>query len=76
MKGKIASRYPSPDGEYSDLKVCQSNAGFYVGTDFTHTKGDFEGLVEPGSRESEYFPTYEAAEAALKAESWQQRANP
>lgn len=76
MEGKIASRYPDPAGHYSELKVMLSGAGYYLGTEFVHTSGDFEGLVEPGSRESGYFKTYEAAEAALKAENWVQREHP
>lgn len=76
MEGKIASQFPSPEGHYTELKVCSSNAGYYLGTDFIHTSGDFEGLIEPGSRESGYFKTEEAAEAALKAENWVQREHP
>ncbi len=50
------------------VKVLQSGAGWYLGT-FDH-----EG---PCSRESrEYFPSREAAEAALKAGTWTQRSQP
>lgn len=50
-------------GSYSDLQVLQSNAGFYIGTIFT----DAEGWQEPGSRDSDYFPTRAAAAIALEA---------
>ena len=46
---------------YSDLQVCESRAGFYVGTTY---KGDHG--PEPGSRDSGYFPRREEAEAALR----------
>jgi len=39
-------------------EVCQSAAGYYIGTK-CHYCG-------PYSRESDYYKTYEAAEAALK----------
>ncbi len=41
---------------YSELKVMQSAAGFYLGT-------EYQGM--PGSRESSYFRSEEEAEAAL-----------
>lgn len=50
-------------GRYSDLQVLRSGAGFYVGTIYHNP----EGFDEPGSRDSDYFPTREQAEAYLKA---------
>lgn len=49
------------------LTVCQSNAGFYLGCE------DDEG---PVARDSEYFPTREAAQAALDSGEWCQRMHP
>ena len=72
----LASRYPSPEGVYSDLKVMHSAAGYYIGTSFTHTSGEYEGLIEPGSRESEYFATEAEAQRALATETWDQRSQP
>ena len=46
------------------LTVCQSGAGFYLGC------WDESG---PVSRDSEYFPTSEAAQEALDNRSWEQR---
>lgn len=43
---------------YSELKVMRSRAGWYVGTEYTDPE---RGLTEPGSRDSGYFPTREAA---------------
>lgn len=50
------------DGTYSELKVLQSGAGFYIGREFV---GE-DGFKEPGSRESDYFPSQAAAAARLK----------
>jgi len=51
------------------LQVLQSHAGFYIGT-FSDEDG-------PISRESEeYFPTRQAAEAALASGTWTQKPNP
>lgn len=76
--GVLASRFPSPEGEYTDVKVMQSAAGFYIGTEFVHNgTGDLpEGFREPGSRESEYFPTREEAQKHLDVGVWMQRENP
>ena len=76
MKGYLAMKYADPIGEYSDLRVMKSAAGYYIGTSFTHTQGEFKGLEEPGSRESEYFATAEEARDALDNRSWTQRMNP
>lgn len=52
-------------GRYSALQVLQSGAGYYVGRTYEHTEGDCKGLVEPGSRESDYYPSAEEAQKAL-----------
>lgn len=44
-------------GEPLPLKVCRSNAGYYLGT---------ECGCGPYARSSDYFPTREAAEAELR----------
>ncbi|MFK4135379.1 Uncharacterised protein [Pseudomonas luteola] len=46
------------------LLILKSRAGFYIGT------LDYEG---PVSRESEYFPSYNAALNAFETGSWTQR---
>ncbi|WP_262421522.1 hypothetical protein [Paraburkholderia sp. UCT31] len=48
-------------GRYSPLKVMQSAAGYYVGTSYRNPLG----FNEPGSRDSEYFPTHAAATLEL-----------
>jgi len=52
-----------PEGEpnYSELQVMKSPAGWYVGTVYHGEFGD-----EPGSRDSEYYVTKEAAERCLE----------
>ena len=53
-----------PDkGNYSEMKVMKSGAGYYVGTVYHNP----EGFDEPGSRDSDYFRTKAQAEAYLKA---------
>jgi hypothetical protein len=47
---------------YSDLQVLRSNAGWYIGTVYTDPT---DGFKEPGSRDSDYFPTREAAQLEL-----------
>lgn len=47
----------SDQDNYSDLQVMQSNAGFYVGSEYK------DGT--PGTRDSGYYPTREAAEQTL-----------
>ena len=47
---------------YSDLKVMQSAAGWYVGTSYLSEYGPPD---EPGSRDTEYFATREEAQACL-----------
>lgn len=56
------------DPRVSPLKVMRSNAGFYLGTEFTHDGSEPPmpaGATEPNSRESGYFRTEEEANAAL-----------
>jgi hypothetical protein len=67
-----------PDkGNYSELRVLRSGAGYYIGTTYTHGPGDeFPGLVEPGSRDSGYYATEAEAAAALAGRAWEQRAHP
>lgn len=61
MKGHLAPKY--------DVKVCQSNAGYYIGTT------DEDGM--PYSRESqEYWRSQQEAETALQYGEWTQRPNP
>ena len=48
--------------DYSDLQVLQSAAGWYIGTIYTHPRLEFK---EPGSRDSDYFPTEAKAKFAL-----------
>ena len=66
MVENLSHLEPDEEGSYSELQVLQSAAGYYIGTMFTHTGGRFKGLVEPGSRDSDYFPTFGAAETFLK----------
>ncbi len=59
LPGETILSGANPDccGETLPFKVCQSAAGFYIGT-FCDNCG-------PYSRESGYFPTREAAQTAL-----------
>lgn len=45
------------NGEYSELRVLYSNAGYYIGRTYNG--------IEPGSRESKYYNTIEEAEFIL-----------
>ena len=77
MKGKLAEQYPSSEGAYTDLQVCKSAAGYYVGTMFEHNEtSDYPGMIEPGSRESDYYATEQEAQQALDSEGWDQRDSP
>ena len=79
MKGFLGEQQPRDKsiGEYSDLKVMRSSAGYYIGTLFTHSsKSGYPGLEEPGTRESQYFPTEVHALQALIDDNWQQRLEP
>ncbi len=56
-------------GKHLPLEICQSRAGFYVGTK------DVDGL--PVSRESvEYWPRREQAEGALRGGTFTQKRYP
>ena len=57
---------------YSDLKVMYSAAGWYIGTTY-HGRGEY---MAAGSRDSQYFPTEEAAAEALASGEWEQRMYP
>lgn len=60
--------YIKDKGGYSELKVMQSGAGYYVGT--TYDNYDDNGKLlfqEPGSRDSDYYANREEAEALLKS---------
>jgi len=50
---------------YSELKVMESSAGYYLGTDYT-----MDAYPSPGSRETHYFNLISEAESAL--EDWKQ----
>jgi hypothetical protein len=50
---------------YTDLRVLQSGAGWYVGT--LYWNPDHGGFWEPGSRDTGYFDTKEEATAYLQA---------
>ena len=77
MKGLLAERFPSDEGEYTDVQVLKSPAGWYVGTMFVHNgRSDTPGSIEPGSRESGYYYTWADATQAFENESWEQRDNP
>ena len=55
----------------SELRVCQSAAGFYVGRTFTEPDVPFE---QPYSRDSaEYYPTRQLAQSALDNNSYTTR---
>ena len=55
---------PDDADDYTDLKVLQSPAGWYVGTMYVDP---ITGYTEPGSRESVYFGTPEEAAEFLRA---------
>ena len=48
-------------GNYTELQVLHSNAGYYVGTMYNNP----DGYQEPGSRDSDYFNKKEEAQAFL-----------
>ncbi len=54
--------------EDRELKVHQSAGGWYIGV--------VEDTGDPSSRDSQYFPTQGAAQAALDARNWEQRMDP
>lgn len=55
----------------SELKVLQSAAGFYIGRVYMHSKH----IVEPYSRESNYFQDKELAQTALENNNYIQKLN-
>jgi len=62
---------PNDKGNYSELQVLKSAAGYYIGTLYTNPSySEFPGLIEPGSRDSEYFATKEEAQAVLDSGNW------
>jgi len=66
-QAKRISAIPTADGYYGELKVCRSNAGFYIGRDYVYTSANF---ASPGSRESTYYKTEPEAKEALKSGSF------
>ena len=62
VRSVIVERFAADPHNYSDLQVLQSAAGFYVGT--VYGQGEF---TEPGSRDSDYFPTSDDAADFLDA---------
>jgi hypothetical protein len=56
---------PANEARYSDLQVLKSAAGYYVGT--IYSDGQYG---EPGSRDTDYFPTKKAANVALALLEW------
>lgn len=64
MKSPMVTNLDIPNkAGYTDLQVCQSAAGYYVGTLYWDDEYKF---FEPGSRDSDYYATYEEAERFLK----------
>ena len=52
---------------YTELKVMQSAAGYYIGRGYV-VEEEWGTYEEPGSRESGYYKTREAAQCALETE--------
>lgn len=57
-----SANYIEDKENFSDLRVCRSAAGYYIGTVYHHP----EGFDTPGSRDSGYFKIREEAEAELE----------
>jgi len=57
----------TPDGVYSEMQVLRSAAGWYLGRTFQE---DDNSSLEPGSRETDYFPNEEEAEVALASNNY------
>ena len=58
----------------TELKVCKSNAGYYIGTECYDA---YRGMYLPNSRNSvEYYPTYLDADTALSNGSYTRRLHP
>ena len=49
---------------YSDLQVMESNAGYYIGTEYYNPK-EVHSIPLPGSRDTIYFSTREVAKNEL-----------
>lgn len=67
MKSVQVTSYDSASAhKYTDLKVIKSGAGWYIGTEYEYIDQDSGyTIAEPGSRDSNYFPTEEMAKYAL-----------
>lgn len=63
------SKIDRDDGYYGPLKVCMSNAGYYIGREFHY----YAGYTEPGNRESNYFGSKKAAQHALETKTFKYR---
>lgn len=59
-----------PSEEYSDMQICKSPAGYFIGTIYSNP----EGYTEPGSRDSHYF--LDEASAQLYLEQVESAENP
>ena len=59
---RIHVDHPEEEARYSPLQVMQSAAGWYIGTSYDSQ----EGFLEPGSRDSDYYPTKEEADWAFR----------
>jgi hypothetical protein len=70
--GYLAGLCHAHDGKYGELEVLKSAAGWYIGTVFYNDAG----YTEPGSRESGYYDTKEAAQLDLDEDCWDQRLTP
>ncbi len=67
MKSVQVAAYDSASAhKYTDLQVMRSGAGGYIGTEYEYIDKDSGyTIAEPGSRDSNYFPTEELANYAL-----------
>ena len=70
MSERDESKFKTKTGDcwVTDLEVLQSGGGFYIGR--MCWSEDCDGLEEPYSRESGYYPTREAAQADLDGASF------
>jgi hypothetical protein len=59
---------------YSDLRVCQSGAGYYIGR-MCWVEDEHGGYPDAGSRESDYYDTQEDAENAIKSLSFDRQSD-
>ena len=65
MRSKIVAALDGQgkeEGSYTELQVLSSAAGFYIGTLWCDRDGR---PMEPGSRDSEYFPSRSMAQQVL-----------